>query len=120
VEDEAANLPHTQVVISQETLDRITKLLADKFRNLSGKDNVEAAVIDVPSHQMFRIRVERRAGIKDARTRIFNARGSFGVWRFLSRQNDCGGSISKESAGDKIGHRVVVFLPGKRTKLNRE
>ena len=55
MEDEAADLPHTQVVVGQEILDGATKLVADEFRNVSGKDNVEAALIDVPSHQVFRV-----------------------------------------------------------------
>src|ERR1700745_116047 len=55
MEDEAANLPHTQVVVRQEALYGVTEFRVDKFRDVGGKDNIETALIDIPSHQVLRV-----------------------------------------------------------------
>ena len=46
--------------------------------------------------------------------------GFWAMRRLFSRQNDCGGAVSEEPARDKIRHRVVVLLPGKRTEFDGE
>jgi hypothetical protein len=109
-----------QIVVREKILDGTTKLCADKFRNVSGEHNVKATVIDVPSHQVFRVRIKRGARSNHTRAWFLNARRFFGKWRLFSSQDDGRSAISKQPAGYKISHRVVVLLPGQRTEFNLE
>ncbi len=78
MEDVAANVAHGQIIVLKEALDGATELCADKFRNVRGQDNVEAAVINIPSHQMLCVGIKRGAGCNDAWAGIFDARRLFG------------------------------------------
>src|SRR5260370_23564051 len=55
MKDKAANVSNTQVVVSEEALDRVAKLCFNELRNFRGQDNAKAFVSDGPSRQMVRV-----------------------------------------------------------------
>src|ERR1700754_4846910 len=87
VKDKAANVSHTQIVVSEEALDGVTKLCFNQLRNFRREDNAKAFVVDDPSRQMLRVGIKRGTSINDARTGIANAGRPLGVRRILSSQN---------------------------------
>jgi hypothetical protein len=120
MEDEAANLPYVQVVVSEEVFYGATEFGVDKFWNFSRKDDVEAALIDIPSHQMLCVGIKRGARSKDARAGIFNAGGFFRERCFFSGEDNGGSTVSEETTCNKIGHGIVILLPSERAKFDRE
>src|ERR1700739_989313 len=101
MKNKAANVVHTQAVVSEEVLDGVTKLCLNQLRHFRGEDNAKAFVIDVPSGQMLRVGIHRGARRNDARARILNAGGPSAVRCLLSSQDHGCGAVAEASAGDE-------------------
>src|ERR1700745_3937636 len=93
-------------------------MLVDDLRDVGGEDDFEAHVSDIPAHDVFCVPIECRARVEDlwtgAGTAFFGERG------VAAGDDDCGGAVSEESAGDQICDGLVVVLPGERTELDGE
>ena len=120
MKDIAANVSHTHMVVSEEALNGVSKLCLNQLRNFWGQDYAKAIVIDGPSRQMLRVRIERRASIDHTRTGILDACGSLGVRCLLSSQDHGCGTVTKKTAGDDMSQGVVVLLPREGAEFDGE
>src|SRR5580698_7609822 len=111
MEDETANVRQAQIVVCEKALDGAPEFSSHKVRNFRGENNVEAIVIDVRSHHVFRVRIDRRTGVDDPWARVLNAGGLLGK-RCLFPGEDYGRrAISEESGSNQICRGRVMLLP---------
>jgi len=120
VKDEAADVVDAEIDFFEKVLDGVAELGAYEFGNVSGEDNVEAAVVDVPAHKVLGVRIEGGASGDDARAGPLDAGGSASMRCFVAGEDDGRGAVSEEPGGDDIGHGEVILLPSKGAEFNGE
>src|SRR3984893_3805294 len=93
-------------------------MLVDNLRDIGGEDDFEAHVSDVPAHDVFRMSIKCRARVEDLWTGA--GAGFFAQRSFAASDDDCGGAVAEEAAGDEVGDGLVVVLPGEGTEFDGE
>ena len=91
----------------------------DDLGDVGGEDDLEAEIADVPAHDVLGVAVEGGAGGEDLWA-DFWAAGSFCESGFGAGDDDGGGSVTEEAAGDEVGDGLVVVLPGEGAELDGE
>src|ERR1700733_8284716 len=93
-------------------------MLVDDLGDVGGEDDLEAHVADAPAHDVFGVAIEGGAGVEDAWTAAWA--GFFCEWGFAAGNDDRGGAVAEEAAGDEVGDGLVVVLPGEGAELDGE
>ena len=115
-------LSHAEIVVGEEIFDGVREARVLTSSGTSAERTMLKPLwSDLPPHQVLGIGIEGGAGIDDTRTGLFDACGLCWPMRCLfPGENDGGGAVSEESAGDQVGHGVVVLLPGERAEFDGE
>ena len=94
-------------------------MFVDDLGDVGGEDDFEADVADVPAHDVFGVSIECRARVKDAGAGAV-VQAWFAERCFAAGDDDGGGAVAEEAAGDEIGDGLVVVLPGEGAELDGE
>src|ERR1700733_13880796 len=93
-------------------------MLIDNLRDVGGKDDFEPHVSNVPTHDVLGMSIECRTRVENLWTGA--GAGFFAEGGFAAGDDDCGGAVAEEAAGDEVGNGLVVVLPGEGTELDGE
>src|SRR5258708_32043594 len=93
-------------------------MLVDDLRDVGREDDFEAHVSDVPAHDVLGMSIECRARVKDLWAGA--GAGFFAEGGVAAGDDDCGGAVAEETAGDEVGDGLVVVLPREGTELDGE
>ena len=69
--DVTADIRHRKIVVFQEAFDGVPQFGPNQLRNIRGQHDIKAGVIDLPTHQVLGIGVERRTRV-DNRVSLCN------------------------------------------------
>ncbi len=96
---------------AEEFVHVAAKVLARDLGNARRENNLEAALHDVPAHDVLGVGIEHRAARDDARSA---PRAS------TPREHDRRGAVSEETRRDHVRDRAIVELERERAELDRE
>jgi hypothetical protein len=115
VEDPGGDVVSAEIVVSEKTFDILEEVFFDDTRNVGRENDLESSFDDIPAHNALGIAVEGGSSGENAGAAV-----TAGELGFRSGDDDGGGSVTEEAAGDKVGNGLVVVLPGERAELHRE